>query len=292
MPNEVDVGEAQSSPLERRLPQAGIFESLARTAQDFWTDLTEHTLKHRRSKGTVTPATGVTKPVAQGEVRTMEDILATVNSWKKDQKERRGGFAYDTAGSPVNEGYRARRYKFIAESEGVRTRAYDDATGLPISGESRKQGLVTVGVGFNMERPDARDVWFKATGRSDKEFDEVYAGKRRVTQDEARKLFDHTAQEAESIIQTKFKDTDLQEHQRLALVSLAFNNPALVGPNLTGYVKSGNFRAARDEILHKSNAKKVRGLAVRRYKEASMFVGGVDASSALPGYKDYMKDFT
>ena len=270
---------------------AQAFNSSAATLKEWWGDLSDWYLSKRRKEGTVTPSTGVTKPLPSGDDWSIDKVINTVKGWNMDQKNRRGGFAYDKSGAPVDETYRQRRYEFIAASEGSRLAAYDDATGKPVT-SGKVDGLVTVGVGFNMDRPDARDVWKRATGLDDKAFDEVYKGKRRITEDQARKLFDYTVNEAESFVHNRFKGVDLPEHQRLALVSLAFNNPSLIGPNLTRFVKEGDVKSARDEILHRSNAKGIRGLATRRYHEAAMFVGGAEAKLALPDYKDYMRNFS
>ena len=197
----------------------------------------------------------------------------------------------DTLTTAPEDTYKQRRFDFISELEGTRTRAYDDSTGRPVNPAERPNGNVTVGVGFNMDAEGNRDQFKQTLGLTDKDFDEVYNGRRRLSADQVRRLFDATSVEAESIVADRFKDVDLTDHQRLALVSLAFNNPELVGPKLVDAVKAGKGDLAIKEILFNSNRKNMRALAARRYREASMFAGAVEAKATLPDYKTYLSNF-
>jgi GH24 family phage-related lysozyme (muramidase) len=273
------------------LPSVGAFKSYATDQAEFHRELVDFLLQHRRQVGTVVPSTGITKPYNRDSVSSVDDVFALADQWARDNKQRRGGSSFDMPLSPPTDTYRQRRYEFLSREEGIRTRAYDDATGLPVAEGEKVMGNVTVGIGFNMDREDARDVFKAATGLNDEDFDAVYKGKQRLSQEHIRKLFDYTALEAEKIVENKFKDSNISEHQRLALVSLAFNNPKLIGPNLTELIRKGDMAGARDEILFASNAKKDRGIAGRRYREAAMFVGSLDADAALPQFKDYIRNF-
>lgn len=270
------------------VPNSEGFKSRALNREDLARDLADYMVNYRRQKGTIPPSAGITRPINRSQIRTFDDVLGLSADLTSEMKQRRGGAALDSADMLPTDTYRQRRYDFIANEEGIRYRAYDDKTGLPVTSGPVK-GLETVGVGFNMRRPDAEKVFKAATGRND--FEAVRSGKARLKPDEVQKLFEHTVREAEEFVQNKFKDVNLTEHQRIALVSLAFNNPALIGPNLTRYVREGNWAAARDEILYRSNAGKVRGLAARRYREAAMFVGHTEAAYALPDYTTYMRNY-
>ena len=133
--------------------------------------------------------------------------------------------------------YKLRRYEIIASEEAERVLAYDDATGKTVTDPAKKVGFITVGVGFNMDRPDARTVFARAVpGVS---FDLVYGGKLALTRPQMQSLFDYTVQEAESVVSQKFTGVRLTDDQRIALVSMAFNRPAHRGPQLPAPRKAG-----------------------------------------------------
>lgn len=272
------------------LPTGGEFRSRATTMEQYNRDVADFLLAQRRRDGTVTPGTGTTKPVEYSKIRSFSDIMNAVLGWNKDQKVRKGGAAFDKGDAPYAETYRQRRFDFLEESEGLRRLAYDDKTGAAVT-SGPVGGNVTVGVGFNMDRPDAKDVWFNALGKDDADFQKVYKGERRLDMDEVQRLFDYNIKEAEDFVSNRFRNVDLREHQRLALVSLAFHNPSLIGPNLTQQVRDGQWRAASLEILHRSNKRRHRGIAKRRWREAKMFEGVNPQATSLPDFGDYMKGF-
>lgn len=201
----------------------------------------------------------------------------------------RGGFAFDMYNTPVGEGYAQKRYDFLVGAEAVREYAYDDANGKTVTDGMVKKGNITVGIGFNMERKDARKVFADVLDLDDAAFDAVYSGKQKLTPVQIRRLFDFNADEAEKIVKNRLGDAPLPEHQRLALVSMAFNGPSLIGPKITAAAASGNVAAALEEILNNSNAKGIPGLWTRRYKEAVMFAGGASnlAELGVPDFRTY-----
>lgn len=279
------------SPITSRyaIPGPGSFTSGAKDLATYNRDIANFLTANRRSRGTAPPSAGITTPIQTESLRTFQDVLKTTQGMRQEMKDRQGGHGTDGNDTMLSNGYSRRRYSFLSQQEGVRFRAYDDQTGQPVAPGTAREGLATVGVGFNMERPDARAVYREATGRSD--FDAVRAGTTKINDQDVQRLFEHTIQEAEQFIQNRFRGVDLREHQRIALVSLAFNNPSLVGPNLTRMVKEGDWNGARDEILHRSNRTSNRGLASRRWREAAMFTGPLEAAVALPKYREYMRAY-
>lgn len=160
--------------------------------------------------------------------------------------------------------YLQRRFEFIGEGhEGWREKVYRD---------SRK--LRTVGYGFNLEEPSNRELYKRALGKTDQDFDNLRDGNTALSLREGRILFEASAGAAERLISSKFSDIDLKGYERLALVSLAYNHPNLIGPNLTKYVREGNKEAVIDEITNRSNLHKIKGIQNRRVAEAEMFSGG------------------
>jgi GH24 family phage-related lysozyme (muramidase) len=80
-------------------------------------------------------------------------------------------------------------------------------------------------------------------------------------------------------LRKEFKDVAMSRNQWMALASMAYNSrwnergPTLIGPNLTRFIKDGDWQGAADEIRNRSNATKNRGLQIRREAEADMFLG-------------------
>lgn len=261
-------------------------DSGATTEGGFWSWIQGKVLGQRRQEQTVTPGTGVTKGT-DTIPSSLDDVLRTVEGWNQDQKKRSGPRAFEPVETPPSATYNHRRYESLRGHEGERLWAYDDQTGKQIAPGQASKGLVTVGIGFNMDKDGARKEWAEA-GLDPKSFDAVKSGRKKLTQQESRALFDVSVEAAERVVDQKLGDAQLTEHQRLTLVSLAFNNPSLIGPNLTAQVKSGDWGKAIDEILYQSNWKKVRGLAKRRWAEAYQFAGE-KLRHLIPDYQEYLR---
>jgi len=184
----------------------------------------------------------------------------------------------DPKGSAPDKLYANQRLDFLSKVEGKRYKAYDDVTGRDVLSSKAVKGNRTVGIGFNLERKDAKNL-IQAVGVQD--FDGVYSGKVQLTEKQAIDLFNATIEEAERAVDSKLGDVALTRNQRLALVSLAFNNPSLLGPNVIGYIKQGKLREAANEIQYKSNLKKIAGLQTRRVAEANLFKGSLNTENIV-----------
>lgn len=259
--------------------------SSATNVADFFKDFMRRSLRDAQAIGAAPPTTGVTVPLPS--VTNAGDYIAAMNGLVNTERTRKREMSYDAPGTPFESSYAQRRFDFIAGEEAIRRRAYDDATGKYMAPGAQKKGNVTVGIGFNMDRADAGDVMSKALGFDDATFQSVYSGQRMLSELEVRKLFDYTASEAENIVNRKVGDASLKEHQRLALVSLAFNSPSLIGPKIVEALKAGKLTDAMQEILFNSNRRGHLGLARRRYREAHMF-NGPSMGEGLPALKDYL----
>lgn len=260
------------------LPAAGSFASQATDEAGHSRDLADWLLNQRHLQGTVSPSLGFTKPYNRDAIGSLADVFSFARGWQQEQQARKGGSEYDTLSTPDDDTYRQRRFDFISKEEGVVPQAYPDI-----------KGIRTIGIGFNMDRPDAGMVLGKVLGLDAARYQKLRDGQDQLQPNEIRRLFDYNVQEAESIVNTKFKDVNLTEHQRLALVSMAFNSPSLIGPKITAAIRNGDTKSALQEILFNSNAEKNKGLAGRRYREAFAFAG--NDPKAMPDFKGYMKDY-
>lgn len=248
------------------------FSSLAETPEGVLEDMGRHMARSFQAEDLIPQSVGVNGPMFSRAIRTGADLFEEVGSWFTTQRQRQGGRALDTPTTPGGHTYRDRRYEFLMAEEGVRERAYDDATGRTVDGSTPKRGNITVGIGFNMDRPDARTVWGRVFGDQGPSFDAVYNGTARLDRAQVRALFDYNADEAERVVNGRFRDVPLREHQRIALVSMAFNGPALIGPNLTAAIREGRSEEAA-EIIRTASASRQPVLNRRREREASLFRG-------------------
>tara|TARA_Y100001973_G_scaffold106737_1_gene186986 strand:- start:844 stop:2319 length:1476 start_codon:yes stop_codon:yes gene_type:complete len=207
-----------------------------------------------KNGGLVSPTDNITNFQLESPDRTnwLEDIMNTV--LKNDPA------ALDEPGE--RDTYLQRRFEFITAHEGWRDKTYRDT-----------RNLRTVGYGFNLEEPTNRDLYKQALGKTDQDFNDLRDGKTTLDKREGRILFEAAAGSAERLISSKFDDVDLKGYERLALISLAYNHPKLIGPNLTKHIKAGDKQAAMDEIQLRSNLHKSKGIANRRELEAQMFSG-------------------
>ncbi len=140
------------------------------------------------------------------------------------------------------------------------------------------KGIPTVGVGFNLHRKDANDCLIHCGVTEDKLAD-IKNGKLSLTEQQMMNLLEVTVAEAEQHVKNKIGATTfdaMHEKQQWALVSLAFNSPALIGNNLKQFAGSGALSGDQEkayiEILLKSNKTNHEGLQNRREKEAAWYL--------------------
>lgn len=218
--------------------------------------------KEKELKGQVVSTEGLTRPETPYDYNSLD----YVDQIYKESTSRFGPTVHDDG----RDDYVEDRFEFIGDTEGYRSKAYDD------------NGFRSVGYGFNIDAPGHKAMLRDVLGFNDAQIKSLRKGETEIDQSQARALFEAAADEAEQIVDNRLKDVDLKRHERLALVSMAYNNPELIGPNLVKKLKSKDKQQALDEILYKSNKGDHRGLAVRRYKEATMFAGISNANSMIP----------
>jgi GH24 family phage-related lysozyme (muramidase) len=207
-----------------------------------------------KSGGLISPTDGITNFQLE-KPDTPSWLGDMMNRVLKDNPD-----ALDDPGS--RDTYLQRRFEFISSHEGWRENTYRDS-----------RNLRTVGYGFNLEEPTNRNLFKTSLGKTDEDFDKLRNGETSLSKREGRILFEASAGAAEQKISNTFKDSNLKGYERLALVSLAYNHPALIGPNLTKYVNTGDKEAVLDEIRNRSNLHKSKGISNRRDLEARMFSG-------------------
>mgnify|MGYP000296401104 CR=1 FL=1 len=257
--------------------------------------LQEGVMNQLAANGKVSPTVGLTAPSKAGMVPVGTPLKAGFSL------DMDGDSVYDTAEniswfiqdaykgikehmSPeTSPEYTDQRFEMIAEAEAWRSESYWDGVKSAPNGK----GYRTVGYGYNMDSVGHKDLFMKTLQVGEKYFDSVHKGTVQITEAQGRKLFDAAVGEAESIIDNRLNGVDLNHQQRLALVSMAYNSPKLIGENLVGHLKGGRMEKAVEEILYKSNGSRMLGLYNRRYEEALTFVGA-NREHGMPSYLAYM----
>jgi GH24 family phage-related lysozyme (muramidase) len=203
--------------------------------------------------GLLPPTEGITTPVTDAN---------DTGSFFKDTVNKITGYAGVKAFDTTGDRYEDRRFKFIAAEEGYRDGVYMDSL-------KRR----TIGYGFNLDEPTNRNLAKSVLKLDDAKFEAIRSGKQNITQHQARQLFEASVSGAEKIVDARLGSTPLNSHQRLALVSLAYNHPNLIGPKITAAIKNGDAEAALHEIRNNSNKYNIKGIQSRRNREAQLFAG-------------------
>jgi len=206
-----------------------------------------------QSGGFLPPAEGLTTPVQDAD---------DTGSFFKDTVNKITNYAGVKAFDTKGESYEKNRFNFITAEEGYRDGVYRDS-----------RGLRTIGYGFNLDDPNNFAMAGKVLNLSPKQMSAIRNGRQNITVRQAQVLFEASVGQAENVINTRLKGVPLRANQRMALVSMAYNSPSLIGPKITKALKEGNGEAVMHEILNNSNRRKIRGLQKRREREASMFTG-------------------
>lgn len=135
---------------------------------------------------------------------------------------------------------------FVKKHEGYRTHVYRDSLGIP-----------TIGIGFNLTRPDARKI-VQSVGA---EYDAVLAGIDGLSEEQIKQIFAITIKIAYEDAKKWMPNYDsLPKNIKLAILDLSFN----MGYNrLSGFFKTKeyllkkDYKAAANELMDSKWAKQV-----------------------------------
>lgn len=205
---------------------------------------------------------------------------------------------------PVQGPYDKALFDFIVESEGFVPRIYSDHRGIPTlglgyallvdaAGWPRRSGLrddlSAIGVTLNQQDEALLDSLSRALARgaANEAIDlvapwrpgEAPAARNAfsflIDSEQARELFQRIRPDYEAVLAQRLGGPLLDKlagsQELMALFSLAYNSPALIGPGLTAAMKAGEREKVWYEIRFGSNRKRHRGLQNRRDHEAEVF---------------------
>lgn len=219
-------------------------------------DLARRLIAPLQEQGILPQSTGTTKPLPEFE--SPAQILDYIYEEAFRKKMANGNLPIEPLSTPTSESYVNKRRHFLVLNEGLRRTAYKDT-----------KGLTTVGIGFNLTAPHVR----AAAKELGIDVAAVEKGTP-MTDEQIDALFEVLVSEAERVVSTRIK-VPLSATQRLALVSMAYNNPDLIGPDLVEAINEGRWDDAVAEIKTKSNASGDRGIQNRRDREAMYFALGI-----------------
>ena len=164
--------------------------------------------------------------------------------------------------------YEDLRTLYIGHAEGWMPHAYRDVL-----------GLVTVGVGFNMDRTEARLEWQGAFPEGAVDFDAVYGGTHVLSEAHMQHLFGYGLARREAQLREAYGGawSALRANERLATESAYYNGACLVDASTRYYAALTRYALTQDrhfldeavlELRERSNRRGIPGLANRRISEA------------------------
>lgn len=161
--------------------------------------------------------------------------------------------------------YNQQLFRFIGGHEGLKQRSYQD-------GPAR-----SIGYGVNLDQH--KQTVQQVLGLNDTQFQELYRGDRTITKRQARELYLTILGTYEDVVSEAVGE-DLPDHRRVALVSLAYNLPAMLSdPELRRGVREGDDRAVVNAIMDPDKIHRwyqpryYQSIARRRYEEALQYLG-------------------
>lgn len=184
-----------------------------------------------------------------GELDTNKFALNTLTKTLTFQ----GSSAYDDA-------FLERRMDFIANVEGGFKGTMHYVNDVP-----------HIGYGVNLEVH--KGLIQEKLNFSDNDMAKLMKGEKAITQTQGRLITEFILQDMDKLVTDRIGDIPLNTDQRIALNSMAYNAPALIGPNLVKHIQNGDMDSISNEILNRSNKSKSKGIDNRRKMEHDMFFG-------------------
>jgi GH24 family phage-related lysozyme (muramidase) len=171
-----------------------------------------------------------------------------------------------------DEEYIQKRNRFIQQQEtGSEASEKDEFSVYKDSGGKR-----TIGHGFNLDAPGQYEMMKRTLELSDKQASDIYSGKKTLSAEQAESLLNLSTGKAETQLNKKLETVGspkLSANQRVALTSMIYNSPKLVGPKILKALQSGDYDEVARLISVTSDwqADQHPGLPTRRRKEAELF---------------------
>jgi GH24 family phage-related lysozyme (muramidase) len=143
---------------------------------------------------------------------------------------------------------------------------------------------VSVGYGFNLNRPGAQEFTAKALGWDSARFDAVRDGRAPVTQTEKERLLEATIQETLAQLQQETKGRALPMHKRLVLASRIYNSGigAVRDSGIIQDALNGDRETVVSKLRGRAASTPLDGLRRRFNEEARLYAGILDTKDQPP----------
>lgn len=143
---------------------------------------------------------------------------------------------------------------FLISEEGFRPTAYKDSV-----------GITTIGYGFNLEQPNARDIIKRV--KIPESYELLRSGQQALSDESARKLFDYKHRKSEQAAAKIVPNyNSLGENQRAALTSMVYHmggEGVRKFKKTLAYLADGNARAVENQLLTSEMARQTPARARR-----------------------------
>lgn len=162
----------------------------------------------------------------------------------------------------------------LDDVEGNRSEVYEDQKGIP-----------TIGAGINLRSPQAQ----KSLINMGHAPEAIQSGEIQLKPEELNKIQEESLSEKKRMFDViksqSFPQKELNEAQEASLLSLMYNSPKLVGPNMRQHLNEGRDLDVMREMVLNSNQEQSPGLQLRRIKEAELYGGPLDFQQMLQTLK-------
>jgi GH24 family phage-related lysozyme (muramidase) len=166
--------------------------------------------------------------------------------------------------------YKKELYNLLNKHEGFSELPYLDHKGNP-----------SIGYGFNQNSEDVKNSFVKA---------QVDPNAQSLTREQADRIRDILIDKFENDLKNQITPEKFDSYspkEKAGLMSLYYNSPGLVGPNLRGYLGADDKLGAAKEVLLNSNKDNELGVLKRRLDEADMLYNVRDVGQILDPKEKY-----
>lgn len=131
--------------------------------------------------------------------------------------------------------------EIIANFEGIKTSVYKDT-----------RGIKTIGVGFNLEQPNAREIFLR--NLPDVSFEDITSGKASLTKAQANTLFQETLNDKVQTTKRLFPNYDSYPSDvKTALVNGVFRGEFTSSQRTVRYINNDEWDKVADEYLDRAD---------------------------------------
>lgn len=134
---------------------------------------------------------------------------------------------------------------YIAQFEGRRNEVYD-----PNPNDGRDEP--TIGIGHYLDRGDSKETFAKILPEVN--YDNIYCGKEKLTNEQIDKLFNHDVIEYENLAKKYFSNFDSYPfYLKRSLVDGCYRGDLSDSPKTRKLINEGKFYAAADEYINRKD---------------------------------------